>query len=63
LAGINWDNMTFRMYPDLIVEETLPNYESTYAVEVIKQELTKREPNMRLCAVLLNGDKYNEIPL
>ena len=52
--------MTFRIYPDLIVAESLPNYASTYAVDVIKHELAKSEPDALLCCVLLNGDKYNE---
>ena len=54
--------MTFKMYPDVIDASTI-SYQAAYAIDVIRKELAKRKPNMRLCAVLLNGDKYNEIPL
>ena len=52
--------MILRIYPDLIVEDTLPTYSVCYSVDVIKRELAKSEPDALLCCVLLNGDKYNE---
>ena len=57
---LNWDNMLFRMYPDLIVEETLPNYRSSHAVEIIRVELAKSEPNSELLFYLLSGGKYDK---
>jgi len=51
--------MILRIYPDLIVEDTLANYESAYAIEQIRLELVKREPSVALLNYLLNGSKYD----
>ena len=56
---INWD-MTFRMYPDVIVEETLPTYRSSNAVASIRAEMAKPAPSSIVINYWLNGDKYDQ---
>ena len=56
---INWD-MTFRIYPDVIVAESLPNYASSHAVACIREELAKSEPDTDRLFNLISGNKYNQ---
>jgi len=52
--------MIFRIYPDLIVEESLPNYLSAHQLSEIRLELAKSKPCSHHLNYLLNGGKYDQ---